>query len=66
MCEILRDNEAVGTDESFARRADALLAVGGERNVCRAGVAAVEGPFGFAVSDDEDSRCCHGRGQALR
>ena len=51
--ELLRHNEPVVADEGAARGADALLAVGGERDVAAAGVAAVEGPFRLAVADDE-------------
>jgi hypothetical protein len=55
VCEVLGDDQSIGADEGFAGRAHALFAVGCERNVRGAGVAAVEGPFCFAVADYEDA-----------
>ena len=55
MRQILRHDQAIGAHESFARGPDAFFAVGGEGDVGDAGVAAVEGPGGFAVADDEDA-----------
>ena len=55
MRQILRRDEPVVSDEGFPRGEDSFFAVGGEGYVRGAGVAAVEGPFGFAVSDYEDS-----------
>ena len=60
MGEVARDYQAIGTDEGAACCADAALAVGGEGDVGGACVAAVEGPLGFAVADDEDSGSRHG------
>ena len=59
MRELFRDNESVVADEGAASGADSLLAVGGEGDVGGAGVAAVEGPFGLAVADDEAAWCGH-------
>ena len=59
MGQVLGNDEAVGADEGFTGGADAFFAVGGERDVGCAGVAAVKGPFCFAVADDEDSGGCH-------
>ena len=62
MRELFRDNKPVIADEGAAGGPDTLLAVGGEGDVGGAGVAAVEGPFGLAVADDEAARgghvCC--------
>jgi hypothetical protein len=57
--EVFRNDEAVGPDEGAPGCADALLAGGGEGDVGGAGVAAGEGPGGFAVADDEDAGGCH-------
>lgn len=59
MDEILRHDQSVVADERFARGFDSLLPVRGEWEVCCAGVSSVEGPFGFAVADDE-AAWCHG------
>lgn len=53
--EVFRNDEAVGPNEGAACGADALLARGSEGDVGGAGVAAGEGPGGFAVADDEDA-----------
>jgi hypothetical protein len=51
--ELLGDNEAVVTNEGAAGGTHALLAVGGEGDVGGTGVAAVEGPLGLAMAEDE-------------
>lgn len=55
MSKILGHNQPVGAHHGLTRRHDTLLAVGRQRYVRRAGVAAVEGPFRLAVADDEDA-----------
>jgi hypothetical protein len=55
VCEIPRHNQSVGADERFAGRAHALFTVGCKRDVGGARVAAVKGPFCFAVADYEDA-----------
>lgn len=62
MREVARHNQPVVAHERFARSAHALLAVGGQRDVRRPCVAPVQGPFCFAVADDEDARVGHGGG----
>ena len=62
MGEVPGDDQAVGADEGFACGADAGFAVGGEGELRGAGVAAGEGPFGFAVADEEDAGVGHGGG----
>lgn len=57
--QVAGHDEAVVADEGAACGADALLAVGGERDVGQAGVFAVERPGGFAVPDYEDAGGCH-------
>jgi hypothetical protein len=57
--EVARYNQAVVAYEGFAGCADALLAVGGERDIGCPGMAPVKGPFCFAVADDEDARIGH-------
>jgi hypothetical protein len=59
--EVSGHYEAIGTDEGAACCADAALTIGCERDVGYAGVTAIEGPFGLAMADDEDSGSCHGR-----
>ena len=59
MREVSGDDEAVGTHERLARGADAFLTVGCEGELGGAGVAAVEGPFCFAVADYEDAGVGH-------
>ena len=60
--ELGGDDEPVVAEEGAAGGADPRLAVRGQRELGRAGVAAVEGPFGFAVADYEGSggRHCGG------
>lgn len=53
MCKVLRNDQSVIAEERFARCFDAAFAVRGEREVGRAGVPAVQGPFCFAMTDDE-------------
>ena len=60
--EVGGDDQAVISHESLSGCANPLLAIGGEWEVCAAGVTAVEGPFGFAMADDEDSGDRHGFG----
>ncbi len=55
MSQLAGGNQAVIADEGFPRGQHALLAVGGQGNVGRAGVAAVERPLSLAVADDEDA-----------
>ena len=59
MGKVARDYEAIGTNEGSACCADATLAIGGERDVRDTGMAAVERPFGLAVTDDEYSGSRH-------
>lgn len=53
MNQLLRRNQPVISYQGLPSRLDALLPVGSQRQVGDACVAAVEGPFGFAVADDE-------------
>lgn len=53
MNQLPRRNQPVTSHEGLPGRFDPLLAVFCEGQVGGAGVAAVEGPFGFAVADDE-------------
>jgi len=57
--ELLRHDQPVVPDEGAARRRDALLAVGRERDVGVARVLAVERPLRLAVADDEDAWAGH-------
>jgi hypothetical protein len=58
--EVGGHDEAVAADERVAGGDYALLAVGGQRYVCRACVPAIQRPFGLAMADYEDSgRCGH-------
>lgn len=63
MSEVRGNYQAIRSDQSFSSRADSFLAIRCEGNVARASMAAIEGPFGLAVTDDEDARCCHGGGE---
>jgi hypothetical protein len=64
--ELLGYDESVVANESAAGCSNSFLPVLRKRNVRRASVAAVEGPFGFAVADYEAAGCCHGgREQAV-
>lgn len=67
MSKILGHNQPVGAHHGLTRRHDTLLAVGCQRYIRGAGVAAVEGPFRLAVADDEDagSHCLSGFGVCL-
>lgn len=53
MNKIFRNDQSVIPHQRFARCDYAFLAVCCEREVCVAGVAAIKGPFCFAVADDE-------------
>jgi hypothetical protein len=57
--QVSRYNKPVVTDEGFSCCADALFAVGGEGDVGGACVPPIEGPFCFAVADDEDAWVGH-------
>lgn len=57
--QVAGHDEAVVADEGATCGADALFAVGCERDVGQAGVFAVERPGGFAVADYEDAGGCH-------
>lgn len=59
MDQLLRDYQPVIADEGVAGRNDSFLAAWGERKVCCSCVAAIEGPFCFAVADDEAARGGH-------
>lgn len=61
MRHLPRNNQAIIAHERFARGADTFLAIGCERQFGGAGVAAVEGPFCFAVADYEGAGGCHVR-----
>ena len=54
-----RHNQSIPPQQRFARGADAGFAVRGEGDVGGARVAAVEGPFCFAVADYEGAGGCH-------
>lgn len=54
-----RHDQAIGPHERLAGRADPFLAVGGQGDVGCAGVFPGEGPFGFAVAEDEAAWCGH-------
>lgn len=61
MSQLPRHNKPIISHQRLPCSEDAFLAVGGEKELGGAGVAAIEGPFCFAVADDEDSRgghCC--------
>lgn len=51
--QLVRDNEAIVANKSLAGCADSLLAIGSEGDVGTARVFAAEGPFCFAVADEE-------------
>lgn len=53
MRQLLRHNQPVITHKTLACCRDTFLAVGCEREVADTRVSAIEGPFGFAVADDE-------------
>lgn len=55
MCEARRVDEPAGADEGAAGVADLGFAVGREWDLADARVAAVEGPFGFAMAGEEDA-----------
>jgi hypothetical protein len=57
--QLLRDDQSIVAHEGATRGPDPLLAIGCERDVGGSGVAAVEGPFGLAVADDEAARGRH-------
>jgi hypothetical protein len=57
--QLLGHEESIVADERAACGTDSLLAIGRERDVRGACVAAVEGPFRLAVADDEASRRRH-------
>jgi hypothetical protein len=57
--QVAGHDEAVVADECFSRGDDALLACRGQGDIRHARVSAVEGPFGFAVADDEDAGVGH-------
>lgn len=59
MRQLLRDNQPVITHETLTSCCDTFLAVGCEREVTDTRVSAIEGPFGFAVADDEATRGWH-------
>lgn len=60
MYQLARDDEAIRANEGLACGADSLLAVGSEGNIGAARVLSAEGPFCFAVADEEQSRRGHG------
>lgn len=51
--QLVRDNETIMANKSLAGCADSLLTIGSEGNVGSARVLATEGPFCFAVADEE-------------
>lgn len=55
MCYVPGNNQSVGPYQSLARRTNPFLPICGQRELCSAGVAAIEGPFGLAVADDENA-----------
>lgn len=57
--EFVRVDEAIFADKGLSRCANSLLAIGSEGDVGSARVPAVEGPFCFAVADEEQSRRGH-------
>lgn len=60
MYQLLRHNEAITANKGLACCADSFLAIGSKGDVGTARVFAAEGPFCFAVADEEQSRRCHG------
>ena len=60
VCKVARNDESVVADQGFASCTDALLTISSKWDVGCACVSAVEGPFCFAVADDEDSGVGHG------
>ncbi len=65
MREVLGHDQPVWPDKGAAGGADAFFAVGGKGDVANASMAAVEGPFSFAVADDEDAGGGHVGGATL-
>lgn len=66
MRNLRRNNQTIVTDQCFARSSDAGFTVLREWDVGGARVSAIEGPFGFAVADDESSGGCHCCDTALK
>ena len=59
MRQVPRYNQSIVANECFSRCADTLFAVRSEWDVSCSCVTAVEGPFCFAVADDEDAWVWH-------
>lgn len=55
-------NQTAGAEEGAGGGEDLGFAAGSERDLGDAGVAAVDGPFSFAVAGEEDARGGHGCG----
>lgn len=53
MHQFPRSNQTIVPDEGLPRGFDSFLSVRCQREVGGAGVSTVQGPFGFAVADDE-------------
>lgn len=65
MCQLPRNNKSIVANQSSTCSSNSFLPVGSQWDVGGAGVAAVEGPFGLAVSDDEATGRRHGESTAL-
>jgi len=59
MSQLLRHNQSIVADQSLARGTNSPLASGCKRDVTGAGVAAVQGPLGLTVADDENAGSGH-------
>lgn len=59
MSQVPRYDQSIITDQCSASGSNSLLAIVCEGQFRGAGMAAVEGPFGLAVADDEYSRGGH-------
>jgi hypothetical protein len=59
VCKLPGHNQPVIANQRSTRGSDSLLAISGERQLSRACVSAVEGPFRFAVADHEGAGGCH-------
>lgn len=55
MSQVLGNDQAVIADQCLAGGLYPALAVGRERKFGGTGVSSIQGPFGLAVTDDEDA-----------
>jgi hypothetical protein len=59
MNQLPRYYKSVISYESSARGSNPFLTVGSEGQLCGTGVAAIEGPFGLAMTYNKDPWSCH-------